>query len=207
MKLSKIALFIVTLLPNIVCASPVISSVSSVSSEAIQKIVINGSGFGTQQPYDGNSPYIKIINFVNSTGYSGDSTVKFNAGSTRDPNTDTITLNISSWTDTQITVSGFAGDYGRNGWTFAEGDIVTFLIWNAQTREGPAVYSRIVNDVSSISCIPPNPATLAQNLDLHIPQVSYQLFGIQRILEVDLKSFPTSDGKLWWILDKYSIKQ
>jgi hypothetical protein len=129
------------LLPGIaLAAGPVITSVSSISPTPTQTITITGTGFGTLSPFNGDSPYIRI----------SDVTREWNAGSTRDPGSDLVTLDVTSWTDTQITVAGFTGDYGAPpysvpyNWTLNDGDTVDIQIWNAQTGAGPAQFNAVV---------------------------------------------------------------
>jgi hypothetical protein len=132
-----VAVAIVPLLVSTATATgPVITAVSPILPQQTQTITITGSGFGTLQPYDGNSDFIRI----------SDLTRNWNAGSTRDSPPDFITLAITSWTDSQIVVSGFTGAYGKNNnWTLNLGDWVEVQIWNAQTGLGPAAYTRIVD--------------------------------------------------------------
>jgi len=44
-----------------VAQTPVITHVSKISTQQYQTIVIQGSGFGTQKPYTGDSPYISLL--------------------------------------------------------------------------------------------------------------------------------------------------
>jgi hypothetical protein len=148
------------LLPGIaLAAGPVITSVSSISPTPTQTITITGTGFGTLSPFNGDSPYIRI----------SDVTREWNAGSTRDPGSDLVTLDVTSWTDTQITVAGFTGDYGAPpysvpyNWTLNSGDTVDVQIWNAQTSAGPAQFTVVVGApatgpvITSVSSILPTP--------------------------------------------------
>ena len=83
-------------------------------------ITINGSGFGTRLGYSNNdSPYLAIQ----------DNTTGFNAGFSDDP----VTANVTSWTDTQIIISGLAGAYGTNGWVISPGNSLTLAVANVQT--------------------------------------------------------------------------
>lgn len=141
MKLLKSLLLFFTLVPAIANAAPVITSISPIASQAIQTIVIKGSGFGSLQAYTGDSNFIKII----------DVTTFWSAGSAREGN-DAVTLNITSWTDTQITVAGFTGWYGSNGWVLNDKHVVSVQIWNAQTAAGPAVCSQTVGSGLTATC-------------------------------------------------------
>jgi hypothetical protein len=104
-----------------------IASVSPIVSEQTQTITINGADFGTQSPYTGSSNYIELVDTTAggwAAGHSGSS----------------VTLAVSSWTNTQIVLAGFSGSYGTNGWCISPGDQLKVMVWNAQTGDGPAVY-------------------------------------------------------------------
>jgi ketosteroid isomerase-like protein len=109
---------------------PHIDSVSTVLPMDLQTITIAGKGFGTHEPYTGDSDYIKV----------SDLTKGWNAGWTKDPGEDKATLVVSSWTDTEIVISGFAGAYGRDQNILSAGDDLSFQVWNPQTGLGPALY-------------------------------------------------------------------
>src|ERR1035438_3220893 len=101
--------------------APLITSVSRVSAQAIQTIVITGSGFGSHNAYNGDSSFISFYN-VNKNwdfGYNGNGTG----------------LIVESWTDSQIVLGGF-----NNGGLSATnaGDAITINVWNAQSGNGPA---------------------------------------------------------------------
>ena len=49
-------------------------------------------------------------------------------------------LDVESWKDDEIVISGFSGDYGKNGWKLTEGDELEIAIWNPQNGVGPARY-------------------------------------------------------------------
>jgi len=53
---------------------------------------------------------------------------------------------VQSWTDTDITVKGFNGSYGQNGWLLNPGDEIEIAVWNPQSGVGPAVYHTRVMD-------------------------------------------------------------
>jgi hypothetical protein len=120
-----------TVSPATICAgasqsAPAINSVSPILPQASQTITITGSGFGSQQPYSGGSKYIQI----------SDLTAGWNLAYA----SDAVGLNITSWTDTQISIQGFTGPYGSNGWLLNNGDQALVQVWNAQTGAGPAAY-------------------------------------------------------------------
>ena len=114
---------------------PRVESVSAVMSKQTQTITLTGSGFGTHEPYTGDSDYIRI----------SDLTKRWNAGWSKDPGSDKVTLIVSSWTDTSIVISGFDGAYGAWGNSVSAGDTISFQLWNAQTGLGPATYSIVAS--------------------------------------------------------------
>lgn len=109
-------------------AGPSISKVTKIDTKQHQKIVISGSGFGTKQPYNGDSAYLQIW----------DTTGKWSAGLDNSSQDDTVTLDVSAWNDSKIVVTGFTGGWGEYNWTLKKGDHLTINVWNAQTGSGPA---------------------------------------------------------------------
>jgi hypothetical protein len=101
----------------------VIASISSILPQQMQAITISGSGFGSQNAFNGTSKYLKIH----------DDTANWDAGY----NGNWINLNVSRWTDTQIVINGFTGAYGLSEWKLNAGDKLTISVWNAQTGNGP----------------------------------------------------------------------
>jgi hypothetical protein len=71
---------------------PSISNVTWYSSA--QQIVVSGNGFGSHVPYNGDSAFIKLVDLSENN---------YEEGYTGDP----YGLNISSWTDNQIAISGW----------------------------------------------------------------------------------------------------
>ena len=101
--------------------SPVIDSVSPISSTLMQTIVIRGSGFGDTQPqllslgdgsvdtvWDGSTPSIVVYDERNklSAGATGNWS-GFTNGSP-----DLIGVDLVSWTDSQIVLGGFGSGLG-----------------------------------------------------------------------------------------------
>ena len=119
--------------------SPQIESVSQITTQQIQTIVITGSGFGTQSPYTGNSAYIALFDLTNGGWQAG------NVGSLEGVyENDGVTLIVKSWTDSQIVLGGFSGSWGQNSlgetpsgsWTLRVGDQEQIDVWNAQSGNG-----------------------------------------------------------------------
>lgn len=105
--------------------TPKITSVSKVTTAKHQTITITGTGFGTHAHYTGNSNYISFY----------DQTKGWEAG--YKPDGDTVTLIVNSWTNTKITLGGFAGLWGTHNFTLGKGNKEKIRIWNAQTKGGP----------------------------------------------------------------------
>jgi hypothetical protein len=120
---------------------PIITNVTPVRPQARQNITIMGSGFGTQPAYNGDSPYLSIHNATR--GWNAGWTI---VGWTGDSPIDKVTLDIGSWTDSEITLRGLTGDYGKNGWFFNDGDIADILVWNPNTDAGSGACRVIVGN-------------------------------------------------------------
>jgi protein involved in polysaccharide export with SLBB domain len=127
-----------------------INSVSPILPQQTQTITISGAGFGTQAAYTGDSNYIALVDTTAAgwnAGHSGSA----------------VTLAVSSWTDSQIVLSGFSGSYGTNGWCISPGDQLSVRVWNAKTGAGPAIYPITASSgtntctlaISSVSAILP----------------------------------------------------
>ena len=110
---------------DVASVAPKITSVSMINTAKHQTITITGTGFGTHKAYTGNSPYISMY----------DQSKKWEAG--YQPDGDTVTLIVHSWTDTKITLGGFAGKWGTSNFTLAAGNKEKIRIWNAQGAGGP----------------------------------------------------------------------
>jgi len=108
-----------------------IDSITSILPQPRQRMVIKGTGFGLHVPYARtDSPYLAIR----------DKTAKWEAGMMMPQNWDEVMVDVESWTDTEIVVSGFSGDYGRGGWKLSSGDDLEIAVWNPESGVGPALY-------------------------------------------------------------------
>lgn len=128
--------------------TPAITSVSNIIPNPNQAITISGSGFGTTTPYNnGDSQYIQIT----------DNTGNWNAGY----HENLVTLNVASWSDNQISISGFSGSYGSGSWTLHYGDTIYVYVWNPQTGKGPATYTTTVGmDTTTTPTVNLSPSTV-----------------------------------------------
>lgn len=111
--------------------SSAITGVSTIRPTQTQTITIRGHGFGQRNPYNGNSEYISVSNLTRqwSAGYSG-------CG---------VTLNVTHWSDTQIVISGFTGQYGTHGWMLYQGDSIQITLWVTPDLTRPITYKTTVS--------------------------------------------------------------
>jgi hypothetical protein len=111
--------------------TPMINTVGPFEATATQTVEITGSCFGTGNTSSGaDTAYFRI----------SDLTAGWNACWTGDPGTDAVTCNVSSWTNNEITFSGYTGDYGNGSWVVNSGDQIEIQVWNPQSGKGPATY-------------------------------------------------------------------
>src|SRR5258706_16053069 len=103
---------------------PHITSVTQVWARQYQTIQISGSGFGSLRHYDGDSAFILITDLTQnwSAGHTGDA----------------VTLNVSSWSDSLISLTSFSGAYGTGNQSLLAGDVLFLKDLNAQNPPGPA---------------------------------------------------------------------
>jgi DNA-binding winged helix-turn-helix (wHTH) protein len=121
---------------DLVDTQPQISSVSAIVPQVRQRIVIRGSGFGLHVPYvHTDSPYLAVR----------DQTRSWAAGRIIPQNSDEVTVDVDSWASDMIVVSGFSGDYGKNGWNLVTGDRLEIALWNPQSGSGPALFHLVVS--------------------------------------------------------------
>jgi len=135
-------------------SGPAITSVSSIAPQPNQTITLTGSGFGSQTPYNGDSHYIEIA----------DLTGNWTAGFINNGSPNQVTLNVTSWTDSQIVIQGLTGAYGQNNWVLNPGDKVEVEVWNPQSGAGPATLTVTIAAsggsgpaITSVSSIAPQP--------------------------------------------------
>lgn len=102
---------------------PRIASVTQVWARQRQTIKISGRGFGSLYRYDGDSAFIRITDLTQSweAGHTGDA----------------VTLDVTGWSDSLITLTSFDGTYGTGNQSLLGGDLLSIEIWNPQTGAGP----------------------------------------------------------------------
>jgi hypothetical protein len=133
--------------------TPTITSVSPIVARQKQTFTISGRGFGSQTPFHGDLPCFEVrditrgwaaghIDPAGGSPYSGDA-----CSAPLQPLGDTITLDVSSWTDSRIVVDGFEGSYGNQqyGWYLSPGDELQIRVWNAQLGTGPSYITQTVD--------------------------------------------------------------
>lgn len=94
-----------------------IDSVSSIQAAQKQKIVINGSGFGSHEPFNGTSPFLAIKDVTADNWVAG-----FDG---------TTAVIVSKWTPNEIVLEGFGQGYGGRQ-ALHNGDIVAVSVANPQ---------------------------------------------------------------------------
>lgn len=111
--------------------TPQITSISSFAAQQTQSVTIKGKCFGTGNTVSSSdTPYFKITTEPSTAS-------EWHACYTNDAPADFVTCNITSWTNTSITFSGFTGQYGQNGWVVNQGNTLLINVWNPQTNQGP----------------------------------------------------------------------
>lgn len=111
-------------------ATPNISSITPILAQQNQVITIAGTGFGNAPPSALVSGNLRITD--NTSGWS--------AGYIGGGISDMAGVNISSWTDTEIVLTGFTGSYGQGTWSLQPGDQLQIQVWNPQSGGSATVY-------------------------------------------------------------------
>ena len=122
--------------------TPRIATVGAFEAAGTQTVYITGSCFGTGNTSSAaDTAYFEITD--HTKGWSG--------CWTNGPG-DLVTCNIFSWTNSEISFSGFAGYYGQGGWVVSNGDDIEVQVWNAQSGKGPATCQVVVGSGSLTNC-------------------------------------------------------
>jgi hypothetical protein len=122
--------------------TPRIATVGAFEAAGTQTVYVTGSCFGT-----GNTSSAADTQYFEIT----DRTKGWSGCWTNGPG-DLVTCNIFSWTDSEISFSGFAGYYGQGGWVVSNGDDIEVEVWNAQSGKGPATCQVVVGSGSLTNC-------------------------------------------------------
>lgn len=131
--------------------TPVITSVSKITTQQFQTIVISGNGFGTHKPYTGDSDYISLEDVTASPAWQ--------AGYL--PYNDTVTLIVHQWEDSKITLGGFSGAWGTYNYILTVGDSEQIQVWNPQSGIGSAILTTTIVAETTTTTLTsaPNPST------------------------------------------------
>jgi hypothetical protein len=122
--------------------TPRIATVGAFEAAGTQTVYVTGSCFGT-----GNTSSAADTQYFEIT----DRTKGWSGCWTNGPG-DLVTCNIFSWTDSEISFSGFTGYYGQGGWVVSNGDDIEVKVWNAQSGKGPATCQLVVGSGSLTNC-------------------------------------------------------
>ncbi len=142
-------------------SGPAISSVSTITAANTQTMTISGSGFGNTPPQtvplsDGSiDTYACNVNTPSlAISDSGPGSNSWSAGRQTCNGSDAIGIYITSWSDTQIVLTGFgSSELGTNGakqWNIAAGDPLVVRVWGPN-ENGPAQYSATVGNSGGTS--------------------------------------------------------
>ena len=122
--------------------SPVITSVSATITDKGPRIVIEGFGFGDGSRYLHRAAYLVIWDMTahKAAGRQTPFPPALSHGSYRWPNEirTGVAIDVASWTDNEIVVTGFGGRHESNDWKLSPYDEIKVQVWNAQTGTGPA---------------------------------------------------------------------
>jgi cyclophilin family peptidyl-prolyl cis-trans isomerase len=132
---------------NVASTSPTISGVTAtpvpISGQSYFNwaYTINGLGFGTQSPFSGDSPDIRVQ----------DVTAEFTAGDDAAGEDDAVGVNVTRWTDTQIIIAGYTGDYGTSFGPSVLGDVIEVTVTNPASDDSSTVYTFTLSPITQNS--------------------------------------------------------
>jgi len=113
--------------------TPIISSIAKSGEGADLNLTITGSGFGPAPSGIGDnfeSPFFVFTDY--NAQLPGSDGFPWNGGFCGQNDCNAVTVNISSWTDTQIVMDGFGTSYG-NDWVVNPHDAFCVGIWSSQS--------------------------------------------------------------------------
>jgi Flp pilus assembly secretin CpaC len=114
--------------------TPVIASVQLSGTGQGLQIVVQGSGFGaapSTMPAAGAFGNLNYFRFWDFSGHCTPDAALFEAGF----GSDTVTLGYQSWSDSEITISGFGGTYGQGCANYQAGDPIAIAILNSAATD------------------------------------------------------------------------
>jgi hypothetical protein len=122
---------------------PKITAVGPFQANGSQTVVIDGSCFGAGNTTSAaDTAYFELSDL--NTGWAGCWTDGHGE--------DWVTCDISSWTDHEVTFSGYTGYYGQDGFVVAKGDRIEVQVWNPQSGYGPATCQVVAGSGSATYC-------------------------------------------------------
>jgi hypothetical protein len=98
---------------------PEIDSVGAISAKAWQTIVIKGTHFGSAQPYNGCSDFLRVTDLTDNRVFGLPAPNRFCFPS----------ILVTSWTDTQIVIEGFP-NFKQGEDAFKIGDVIKIQVAN-----------------------------------------------------------------------------
>jgi hypothetical protein len=129
-------------LPPVPSNTPRISAVLFSGTGANLQITILGSGFGSTPPAGvassrSGTPYLGLTSNLQIGDYAGrfpqpTASVPFQAGYSNpvDGAQDPVTVNYLSWSDSEIDLGGFGGEYGSSSFIIQSGDPISITVWS-----------------------------------------------------------------------------
>ena len=120
--------------------TPSITSVGTFQAQASQSVEILGSCFGTGPALNASDTFNLMISDRSAT-------VPWSACNLGV--SDGITCSVSSWTNDEITFTGFNGVYGTVRHRLKAGDELIVAVWNPQTLVGPTTFQTSAVGTSS----------------------------------------------------------
>jgi hypothetical protein len=133
-------------LPPIAAGTPHISAVLFSGSGANLNIAILGSGFGNTPPSgvpssSSGTPYVGLTSNLRIGDYAGrisqeTQSVTFRAGFQNpvDGAQDPVTIQYLDWSDSEIDLGGFGGQYGTGAYTIEGGDPISVIVWSTSSN-------------------------------------------------------------------------
>jgi hypothetical protein len=131
----------------VAAGTPQISAVFFSGSGANLNITILGSGFGSTPPTSvpgssggtslvGLTSNLQIGDYAGRISQSSTHSVNFRAGLQNpvNDNQDPVTIQHNSWSDTEINLGGFGGQYGTSPYIVQSGDPISIIVWSTSSK-------------------------------------------------------------------------
>jgi uncharacterized protein (TIGR03437 family) len=145
---------VVTLAPYTSTSQPFIQAVTPIVAQASQGIIIDGSGFGNTPPQTSSLSDGSVVTITCNVTTpalairdNGAGANLWEAGQQTCNGADTIGINIVSWSDTQIVLSGFGSALGSTS-KISAGDPLTVMV-TGPNGSGAAAFNLLVSGVQN----------------------------------------------------------